>query len=48
VSWRTACPVCGRSQRASRCPHQDSFVTDVDVEEVDEQVVALVAGRPRG
>jgi ADP-heptose:LPS heptosyltransferase len=37
VSFRNHCPVCGADQAAlgsQRCPHDDSFVADVTVEEV--------------
>jgi ADP-heptose:LPS heptosyltransferase len=37
VSFRQACPVCGIDQASvgtERCPHDDSFVADVTVDEV--------------
>jgi ADP-heptose:LPS heptosyltransferase len=34
VSWRAACPVCGREVRGGRCGHDVSFVADVDVTDV--------------
>ena len=34
VSYRTCCPVCDEDQQASRCVHDASLVTDVEVDEV--------------
>ncbi|CAN7163099.1 glycosyltransferase family 9 protein [Massilia sp. LjRoot122] len=34
VSAQVSCPVCGADNRASRCPHQESFVDDIPVDEV--------------
>src|SRR3954471_16524514 len=37
VSFRNSCPVCGRDQAAlgaQRCPHDESFVADVTIDEV--------------
>jgi ADP-heptose:LPS heptosyltransferase len=34
ISWRLACPVCGRDCTREECDHQASFVADVAVEEV--------------
>jgi hypothetical protein len=37
VSFRNSCPVCGEDQAglgSQRCPHDDSFVADVSVDEV--------------
>ncbi|MEQ4715683.1 glycosyltransferase family 9 protein [Nonomuraea sp. B19D2] len=45
VSWTTACPVCGADgmdPRAERCPHDLSWVTDVSVDRVMEQVRDLL------
>lgn len=39
VSYRTACPACGRCNVSTRCEHDVSFVDDVAVEEV----IALAA-----
>jgi ADP-heptose:LPS heptosyltransferase len=43
VSSRTACPVCGRGQDRARCPHDPSFVDDVDTEQVLVEAVDLLA-----
>ena len=42
VSSRTACPVCGRDENRSRCPHDPSFVDDVGVEQVLAEAVDLL------
>ncbi|HEX4812804.1 MAG TPA: glycosyltransferase family 9 protein [Nonomuraea sp.] len=45
ISWTTACPVCGASGvdlTAERCPHDLSWVTDVSVGRVMEQVTDLL------
>jgi ADP-heptose:LPS heptosyltransferase len=34
LSWRLECPSCGVNCISGDCPHQDSFVADVDVEQV--------------
>jgi ADP-heptose:LPS heptosyltransferase len=34
VSWRLACPICGRNTIEAPCEHRVSFVADVPVEEV--------------
>lgn len=34
VSAQVRCTVCGADNRASRCPHQESFVDDISVDEV--------------
>lgn len=34
VSYRTACPVCGRSNIASHCGHAVSFIDDIDTDTV--------------
>jgi ADP-heptose:LPS heptosyltransferase len=34
VSWTLACPVCGASTTDGRCPHDESFVSSVGVDEV--------------
>jgi ADP-heptose:LPS heptosyltransferase len=47
VSFRATCPVCGIDQtqlHAQRCPHDDSFVADVPVEEVLGHATDLLAG----
>lgn len=50
ISWTTACPTCGASGvdvRAERCEHDLSWVTDVSVGRVMEQVVDLLTGEGR-
>lgn len=42
VSSRIHCPVCGAENIRQRCPHNDSFVDDVSVEEVVEAALALL------
>lgn len=34
VSWRTECPRCGQRNIGFRCEHQDSFVDEVELDEV--------------
>ncbi|MDQ1122616.1 glycosyltransferase family 9 protein [Microbacterium trichothecenolyticum] len=48
LSWTTRCPVCDRDVTqvgwtAERCAHDDSFVTDVTVDAVYDDAVALAA-----
>ncbi len=43
VSWRLDCPRCGAHCLRERCPHPDSFVTDVPVDEVRSAALALLA-----
>jgi ADP-heptose:LPS heptosyltransferase len=38
ISWRMSCPVCGEDNSWGRCKHQVSFIDDIDVEEVLQQV----------
>lgn len=50
LSWTTHCPVCGRDATqvgwtAERCEHDVSFVGDVPVEAVYDDIVALREGR---
>ena len=42
-SWQANCPVCGRHASEPRCEHDDSFVTDVRLEEVAEAALDLWA-----
>lgn len=42
-SFRTTCPACGADNAAARCPHDDSFVADVGVDEVADHALDLVA-----
>jgi ADP-heptose:LPS heptosyltransferase len=47
VSFRNTCPVCGIDQAAlgsQRCPHDDSFVADVTVDEVLGNATDLLDG----
>lgn len=44
ASWRTVCPCCGEENLARRCPHDDSFVADVGVEDVVDQARDLLGG----
>jgi ADP-heptose:LPS heptosyltransferase len=47
VSFRNTCPVCGIDQAAlgsQRCPHDDSFVADVPVDEVLGHAADLLDG----
>lgn len=41
ISWRTACPRCGRDQLLAPCDHPVSYVADVSVEEVLTQALDL-------
>ncbi|WP_370582172.1 glycosyltransferase family 9 protein [Plantibacter sp. VKM Ac-2880] len=50
LSWTTRCPVCDRDVTqvgwtAERCEHDDSFVAEVGVDEVDADVEALLNAR---
>ncbi len=48
VSFRNTCPVCGQDQASlstRRCPHDDSFVADVSVDEVLGHAADLLDGR---
>ena len=48
VSFRQSCPVCGANQASigtERCPHDDSFVADVTVDEVLGHARDLLEGR---
>jgi ADP-heptose:LPS heptosyltransferase len=42
ISWQVHCPVCGTPSTAARCEHDDSFVTDVAVEEVIDAAIGLL------
>ncbi len=51
LSWTTHCPVCGRDATqvgwtAPRCEHDESFVADVSVDAVYDDVRALLEGAP--
>ncbi|MBF8187587.1 glycosyltransferase family 9 protein [Nonomuraea sp. K274] len=48
ISWTTACPVCGASgvdPDVARCPHDPSWVTDVPVGLVMEQITDLLTAK---
>ncbi|SDR74904.1 ADP-heptose:LPS heptosyltransferase [Friedmanniella luteola] len=50
LAWTTRCPVCGVDVTvvgAPRCPHDDSFVADVEVAAVLADARALLAGPQR-
>ncbi|MGJ7917378.1 glycosyltransferase family 9 protein [Massilia sp. LXY-6] len=42
LSLRTCCPVCGRDNVATRCPHDESFVADVGLEQVAHLALSLL------
>jgi ADP-heptose:LPS heptosyltransferase len=44
VSFRTSCPVCGQPQTNQRCEHDVSFVDDVEVGPVLDDVMDLLEG----
>ena len=51
VAFRQTCPVCGVNQASigtERCPHDDSFVADITVDEVLGHARDLLAGAERG
>jgi ADP-heptose:LPS heptosyltransferase len=45
VSWQLDCPVCGADRSRDSCRHQESFVTDVPVEDVAAAALELLAMR---
>ena len=50
VSWTERCPVCGvngHDARARRCPHDESWVADVPVDDVVEQAEDLLRHQSR-
>jgi ADP-heptose:LPS heptosyltransferase len=48
LSLRTRCPTCGQDNVAARCPHDDSFVADVSLEQVGQLALSLLhAPRPK-
>jgi ADP-heptose:LPS heptosyltransferase len=50
VSFRNDCPICGADQSslgAHRCPHNDSFVADITVDEVLAHADDLLEGAER-
>ncbi len=44
ISWRTACPTCGRDCIREGCDHDASFVADVPVDEVLAAALELLPG----
>ncbi|MBF6435397.1 glycosyltransferase family 9 protein [Nocardia cyriacigeorgica] len=51
ISWRDDCPVCGRDitdEFRARCPHDESLVTSVSVEDVDAELLDLLAAERPG
>jgi ADP-heptose:LPS heptosyltransferase len=42
LSLQTRCPVCGQDNVATRCPHDESFVADVSLEQVERLALSLV------
>lgn len=49
ISWRLACPICGRNQIFEPCQHHASCVADIPVEEVVGAVMELLSmGNRRG
>lgn len=42
LSLRTRCPVCGQDNVGTRCPHDDSFVADVSLEQVQHLAWSLL------
>jgi ADP-heptose:LPS heptosyltransferase len=46
VSAQVRCSVCGADNRASRCPHQESFLHDIPVDEVLRLAFAQLQGQP--
>lgn len=45
VSSQTRCTACGMDNRRGRCAHQESFVDEVTVEEVESMALALLRER---
>jgi ADP-heptose:LPS heptosyltransferase len=45
LSVRVQCPVCGAENLHTRCPHDDSFVTDVSLDEVTSMATSLLRAR---
>jgi hypothetical protein len=43
MSVRTRCPVCDADNLRARCPHDASFVADVDIDEVEALAHAALA-----
>lgn len=47
LAWRLECPACGLNCLEGQCDHQDSFVSDVPVEDVIDQATELLAQSSR-
>lgn len=47
MSWRLDCPVCGQNTLTDPCTHRASFVADVDLGEVTDSTLALLADATR-
>jgi ADP-heptose:LPS heptosyltransferase len=43
LSLQTHCPVCGQENLRTRCPHDDSFVAGISVDEVERLAQSLLA-----
>ena len=41
LSLQTHCPVCGQDNIATRCPHDESFVADVSLEQLAQLALSL-------
>jgi ADP-heptose:LPS heptosyltransferase len=46
LALQTRCPVCGQDNVRARCPHDDSFVAEVSVEEVERLAQSLLSREP--
>jgi ADP-heptose:LPS heptosyltransferase len=46
LSLQTHCPVCGQENLRTRCPHDDSFVAGIGVDEVDRLAQSLLLQEP--
>jgi ADP-heptose:LPS heptosyltransferase len=44
LSLQTRCPVCGQDNFATRCSHDESFVADVSLEQVEHLALSLLEG----
>jgi ADP-heptose:LPS heptosyltransferase len=44
LSLQTRCPVCGQDNITRRCPHDESFVADVSLEQVEQLALSLLEG----
>lgn len=47
LSWRLDCPVCGLDCTRESCPHQESFVADVPIEDVAAPALELLSASVR-